>query len=220
MNRTAVLEVLRAHLARPVDANEAEMTADTIRFVEAHGDCFLRSCSTGHLTGSAWVVDPARTQVVLTHHRKLDRWLQLGGHADGDPDLLAVALREAREEAGLAHLRPLGVAPFDVDRHRIPARGTVEEHWHYDLRFLIEAHPAEPLVASDESHAVAWVPLCEVERLNPSESMLRMVRKTSAEVGRPAGAPRMATGWTSEISELSLARSRAVANPPPSFQVP
>lgn len=179
MNRTDVLGLLRSHLQQPLDANEAAMTADTIRFVEAHEDCFLRSCLIGHLTGSAWVVDSARTQVVLTHHRKLDRWLQLGGHADGDPDLLAVALREAQEEAGLKRLRVLAAAPLDVDRHRIPARGETPEHWHYDLRFLIEADPAEPLVVSDESHDVAWVALAEVARLNPSESMLRMVRKTA-----------------------------------------
>ncbi len=178
MKRHPVLQLLRAHLALPLDALEREMTAEIVRFVEAHVDCFERSCLEGHLTGSAWVVDPRRERVVLTHHRKLDRWLQLGGHADGDPDLLAVALREAREEAGLERLRPLGRAPFDVDRHRIPARGAVPEHWHLDLRFLIEADPAEPLEVSDESHDVAWVPLAEVERLNPSESMLRMVRKT------------------------------------------
>jgi 8-oxo-dGTP pyrophosphatase MutT (NUDIX family) len=178
MIRADVLGLLRAHLARPLEAHEAAMTADTIRFVEAHGDCFQRSCRPGHLTGSAWVVDPARTKVVLTHHRKLDRWLQLGGHADGDPDLLAVALREAREEAGLTRLRPLAAELFDVDRHRIPARGADPEHWHYDLRFLIEADSAEPLVVSDESHAVAWVALDEVSRRNPSESMARMVRKT------------------------------------------
>jgi hypothetical protein len=71
----------------------------------------------------------------------------------------------------------MDTAPFDVDAHRIPARGEVPEHWHLDLRFLLEADPAEPLV-SDESHAVAWVALAEVARLSPSESMLRMVRKT------------------------------------------
>lgn len=178
MKRQPVLQLLRAHLAQPLDPHEAEMTAEIVRFVEAHEDCFERSCLAGHLTGSAWVLDPARERVVLTHHRKLDRWLQLGGHADGDPDLLAVALREAQEEAGLTRLRPVGLAPFDVDRHRIPARGAVPEHWHLDLRFVIEADPAEPLVVSDESHDVAWVPLSEVARLNPNESMLRMVRKT------------------------------------------
>jgi 8-oxo-dGTP pyrophosphatase MutT (NUDIX family) len=156
------------------------MTAETIRFVETHADCCARSCPSGHLTGSAWVIDPARNQVLLTHHRALNRWFQLGGHADGDPDLLAVALREAREEAGLERLRPVGAELFDVDRHRIPARGTVAEHWHFDLRFLVEADPAELVVVSDESHEVAWVPLARVVELNPSESMLRMVRKAGA----------------------------------------
>ena len=116
--------------------------------------------------------------MVLTHHRKLERWLQLGGHADGETDLRGVALREAREESGLTRLRALGEEVFDVDVHRIPARGAVPEHWHLDLRFLIEADPAEPLVVSDESHDVAWVPLDEVMWRNPSESMARMVRKT------------------------------------------
>ncbi len=178
MHREPVLGLLRSHAARPLDANEAAMTAQIIAFVEEHADCFERSCLPGHLTGSAWVVDPARARVVLTHHRKLDRWLQLGGHADGETDLLGVALREAHEESGLTRLRPMGTAPFDVDAHRIPARGEVPEHWHFDLRFLIEADPTEPLVVSDESHAVAWVALAEVARLSPSESMLRMVRKT------------------------------------------
>jgi hypothetical protein len=83
MHRTAVLKLLRAHATRPLDLHEAAMTAATIHFVEAHADCLLRSQLSGHLTGSAWVVDTARTRTLLTHHRKLDLWLQLGGHADG-----------------------------------------------------------------------------------------------------------------------------------------
>ena len=107
MHRTAVLKLLRAHAALALDAHEAAMTADTIRFVEAHADCCSRTQLSGHLTGSAWIVDASRTRTLLTHHRKLDKWLQLGGHADGDPDLLAVALREGREESGLTRLRPV-----------------------------------------------------------------------------------------------------------------
>lgn len=154
------------------------MIADTIRFVEAHEDCLLRSCVPGHLTGSAWVVDAARQRTLLTHHHKLDKWLQLGGHADGDPDLLAVAMREAAEESGLTRLRPVSAEVFDVDRHLIPARGKDPEHYHYDLRFMIEADPAEPLVVSNESKDLAWVNVADVTRLNPEESMARMVRKT------------------------------------------
>ena len=178
MHRAAVLALLRAHAVLPLDPHESAMTAAIIRFVEEHADCFLRSCLTGHLTGSAWIVDPARTRTLLTHHRKLGKWLQLGGHADGETDLLAVALREAREESGLTRLRPAATAPFDVDRHEIPERKGVPAHWHLDLRFLVEGDPAEPLVVSDESHDLAWVDLKRVATLNPEESMLRMVRKT------------------------------------------
>src|SRR5438309_2052483 len=99
MHREAALRLLRAHAARPLDPHEATMTADTIHFVETHEDCLLRSCVPGHLTGSAWIVSPDRARTLLTHHHKLDKWLQLGGHADGQDDLAAVALREAREES-------------------------------------------------------------------------------------------------------------------------
>lgn len=178
MHRAPVLALLRAHAARPLDAHEAAMVADTIAFVEAQAECLHRSCVPGHLTGSAWIVSPDRTRTLLTHHHKLDKWLQLGGHADGDGDLLAVALREAREESGLANVRAVSAAIFDVDRHWIPARKTEPAHWHYDLRFMIEADPNEPLVISSESKDLAWVEVARVTALNPEESMARMVRKT------------------------------------------
>lgn len=179
MHRAPVLALLRAHAARPLDAHEAAMTAEIVRFVEAHPDCFLRSCLAGHLTGSAWIVDPARTRTLLTHHRKLDKWLQLGGHADGETDLAGVALREAHEESGLTRLRLVDPAPFDVDQHRIPERAGVPAHWHLDLRFLIEADPAEPCVVSAESKDLAWVALDQVAARNAEESMARLVRKTA-----------------------------------------
>ena len=162
------------------------MVAETIRFVETHEDCLLRTCAPGHLTGSAWVVDASRTRTLLTHHRKLEKWLQLGGHADGDPDLLAVALREAGEESGLTRLRTVTAEIFDVDRHWIPERKGEPGHYHYDLRFMIEADPGEPLVVTSESKELAWVNVADVTALNPEESMARMVRKTA----RSAEAPR------------------------------
>ena len=181
--RAGVLRLLRAHAARPLDAHEAAQTAETIRFVAAHADCLLRSCAPGHLTGSTWIVSPDRTRTLLTHHHKLDKWLQLGGHADGDGDLLAVALREAREESGLTRLRVLSGEIFDFDRHLIPARKSDPEHYHHDLRFLIEADPDEPLIISSESKDLAWVEVTRVTALNPEESMARMVRKTPAAGG-------------------------------------
>lgn len=177
--RTAALTLLRQHERKSLDAHERAMVADTIRFVESHSDCLLRSCVPGHLTGSAWVVDASRTRTLLTHHRKLDKWLQLGGHADGDPDLTAVAFREATEESGLSRLRLVSADLFDVDRHWIPPRKTDPGHYHYDLRFVIEADSGEPLTVTSESKDLAWVDIASVATLNPEESMLRMVRKTA-----------------------------------------
>lgn len=149
-------------------------------FVEEYVNCFERTLAIGHVTGSAWVVDPHRTCVLLTHHAKLNKWLQPGGHADGDPDILRVALREAREETGLRSLRAVSETIFDVDVHEIPARGPESAHVHYDIRFLLEADRAEPLTISTESHELAWVTLHEVDKLNTDRSVLRMVARIGA----------------------------------------
>lgn len=173
------MRLLRAYAAACDDAGEAATAADMIGFVENHDDCLLRSCRPGHLTGSAWIVSPDLRRTLLTHHHKLDKWLQLGGHADGDGDLLAVALREAREESGLGSVVALSAAVFDVDRHWIPPRQTDAGHFHYDLRFIFSADPDEPLLVSSESKDLAWVDLAGVAALNPEESIARMVRKTA-----------------------------------------
>jgi len=154
------------------------MAADALRFIDAHPDHLWRTCLRGHLTGSAWILSADRSKVLLTHHHKLDRWLQLGGHADGDPDMVSVALREASEESGLTNLRVASGELFDFDRHEIPARGDEPAHWHFDFRFVIEADPAEPLMISSESKDLAWVEIGRVTSLNPEELMARMVRKT------------------------------------------
>jgi 8-oxo-dGTP pyrophosphatase MutT (NUDIX family) len=130
-----------------------------------------------HLTGSAWLVSGDGRRVLLTHHRKLDRWLQLGGHADGDTDLGRVALREAEEESGLVGL---AIEPqvFDLDRHRIPARGGEPEHWHYDVRFVVRAGSDETFAVSDESHALAWRDIASLAAdVGADASLLRMARK-------------------------------------------
>jgi 8-oxo-dGTP pyrophosphatase MutT (NUDIX family) len=140
-------------------------------------DCCERTCEPGHFTGSAWVVSADGERALLLHHRKLDRWLQPGGHADGDGDLAAVALREAEEETGLPGLRIEG-GVFDLDRHLIPARGAEPAHFHYDVRFVVRAGADETFVVSEESHALAWRPVREIAvDAHADESVRRMARK-------------------------------------------
>jgi 8-oxo-dGTP pyrophosphatase MutT (NUDIX family) len=136
-----------------------------------------RARRAGHLTGSAWLVSADGERVLLTHHRKLDRWLQLGGHADGDGDLARVALREAEEESGLLDLEVETIV-FDLDRHRIPARGDEPEHWHYDVRFVVRARGSEAYVVGAESHALAWRRIADIAHDEAADASLRrMARK-------------------------------------------
>lgn len=174
-SRETLLAALRAHA--PFDEQEARMRDAIAAFVETHEDCFERTCVPGHVTGSAWVVNRDRTRVLLLHHGKLDKWLQPGGHCDGDPDVLRVALREAREESGLTCLRALSESIYDVDAHQIPARKTDPAHVHYDIRYLLEAGEAEPLAVSEESHDVRWVALPDIAALNTDASVLRLAAK-------------------------------------------
>ena len=133
----------------------------------------------GHITGSAWVLSADRQRVLLNHHAKLDKWLQFGGHSDGDPDTLQVALREAREESGL-QLQVLSEEVFDIDIHCIPARGDSPSHRHYDVRFVCEVVGSEAFKRSEESLELRWVPLNEVKNFTTEQSMLRLVEKTKA----------------------------------------
>lgn len=138
---------------------------------------FMRERLAGHLTASSWLVDRSGHRVLLTHHRKLDRWLQLGGHADGDIDLARVALREAEEESGIDGLALEG-GLFDLDRHWIPERGDVPGHWHYDARYVVRAGASEDFVVSAESLDLAWRDIEAIaEDPEADASLRRMARK-------------------------------------------
>lgn len=184
MNRNDLIQRLEAHV--PFDTHEAAMRDRLLAFVRSYEDCFERTHQIGHVTASAWVVDERWSHALLTHHAKLGMWLQLGGHCDGDADVLRVALREVREESGLTMLTPLlDGALFDVDAHVIPARKTEPEHIHYDVRFLIQASIEESVRVSDESHDVAWIALDRVKDLNTDRSVLRLVQRTLALKSTP-----------------------------------
>jgi 8-oxo-dGTP pyrophosphatase MutT (NUDIX family) len=185
MHRRPLLELLDRYDQRYPDENA--MTNRIRSLVEAHSDCFDRTCRPGHVTGSAWVLSHDRAHVLLVHHAKLDRWLQPGGHADGENQISEVALREVREETGLANVSLPTVdgqlVPLDLDVHLIPPRyapdGTLidDGHEHHDVRFLVIAAPDQLVAVSDESHDLGWFTHDEVLAHTNEESVLRMLRK-------------------------------------------
>lgn len=175
MHRQPLLDQL--YLYQAAHPGESDTVQAFIGFVRSQPECFERTLSVGHITGSAWIVTQDGSEVLLTHHRKLDRWLQLGGHADGDPDVVAVALREGREESGLEGFELVGDGIFDLDIHPIPARKNEPGHLHYDVRYVFRATGHTDFTVSEESHDLRWVPIDQVQSLTTEESMLRMVRK-------------------------------------------
>ena len=177
MHRQFLLDKLAQHT--PHDADEHEMLQRIVTFVNEYEDCFKRELTVGHITGSAWILNKERSHVLLTHHKKLNRWLQLGGHSDGESNTLKVALKEGEEESGLEVL-PINEAVFDVDVHLIPARKQEPDHYHYDVRFLLEADSKQPFTVSEESHDLAWVALDELPNKVDERSLLRMWEKTQA----------------------------------------
>lgn len=179
MHRRPTLLLLDDYLARHPD--ESDTVARMRALIEAHDDCLLRSCEPGHVTASAWIASADRSRFLLTHHRKLDRWLQLGGHVDGEPEVDAAALREAREESGMQRFqvaaagdRPLVI---DLDVHVIPAHGDEPEHEHHDIRFLLVAESGQELIVSSESNELRWFDNDALPRIAGDESVARLGRK-------------------------------------------
>ncbi|MBC3919587.1 NUDIX hydrolase [Undibacterium sp. CY18W] len=171
-----LIVLLLAH--QPADATETGHLQKTLDFVTHTKACSSRQTLAGHVTASAWILSPDGQAALLTHHKKLNRWLQLGGHVDdGDISIQAAATREAREESGIQDLQLLHATLFDVDAHAIPARHNEPGHYHYDLRFLFQALHLDFCV-SDESHDLAWVPLSTLVSDDNNASVSRMAKKT------------------------------------------
>lgn len=150
-----------------------------LEFVKSHKDCFKRSLTSGHITGSCWLENFDGTKFLLTKHKKLGVWLQLGGHADGDNDIIRVSLKEAHEESGLKNIELVSADIFDLGVHLISPYKDVSAHFHYDIRFLLRASNSnEKISMSDESTDLNW--FSDVPKGNPEEAnrdMLRMIKK-------------------------------------------
>ncbi|MGI8906039.1 MAG: NUDIX hydrolase [Candidatus Sumerlaeaceae bacterium] len=164
-----------------IGSTESQHRGTILSFLQSHHDPFDRAHLHAHLTGSALIVSFDGTRVLLGYHRKLSRWLQMGGHGEpGETDPLVVAMREAREESGVHDLRldSRAPAPIDVDVHTIPARCDVPEHLHLDIRFLLRA-PADaaPACHLDEQDDLRWFLWDEVEYLELDPSLVRLIAK-------------------------------------------
>ena len=174
--RNALINLVSNHT--PIDGLEKSHTDNTLRFLNENNNCASADNISGHVTASAWLLSPCQTKILLTHHRKLDRWLQLGGHVETDATIQEAAVREAAEESGISDMSLVDNAIFDIDVHLIPTRKNVLEHYHYDLRFLIQAN-STGFTKSAESNDLAWFNLSEVRKLVSDESILRMCNKTA-----------------------------------------
>jgi len=175
MDRRSLIGMLQSY--KSDFADEQKFISSLLELL-SHKDCFQRTHLPGHITGSAWILNKERTRTLLVHHAKLNKWVQPGGHADGEENILNVALREAEEETGLKFFK-YSEKIFDVDIHLIPKRKDFPEHFHYDVRFLVEADEQEPIIVSEESHDVRWIELNELEKFTRERSVLRMKEKLS-----------------------------------------
>ena len=165
-------------------SGEADTVALFAALLDDDADPFRRERLAGHFTASCWLVDRTGERILLTHHKKLGLWLQLGGHADGEHDLRIAALKDAGEESGLSGLH-LEDGIFDLDRHWIPEHKGVPAHWHYDVRYIVRAGEDEAYTVSEESHDLAWRSVAELAgEPGTDPSVRRMARKWLARMAR------------------------------------
>jgi len=174
MNKYNLVKMLQEYI--PSD-EELLFKDQLLSFIEQNDDCFERSLDEGHITASAWLTNKDNTKALLMHHLKLDRWFQLGGHCDGDPDILGVAIKEAQEESGIENITSVNNKIFDIDIHLIPAHNNLKEHYHYDVRFLLQVTSDESIVQNHESKELRWISKDKKELPTDNPSVVRMFNK-------------------------------------------
>ena len=161
----------------PGNEKEKEYVERTLRFLKTNSNCFSRENLNGHITAGALVIDE-NGNVLLNHHKILNKWVHFGGHSDGEGNSLNVAKREVMEESGIIDFNDWGGKIFDVDVHSIPENISKKEpeHYHYDIRFLFIVKNKD-FVISDESIEIKWVSIKQAKLIVKDKSMLRMLDK-------------------------------------------
>jgi len=178
--RNNVLKLLSKF--KPQDEQELKDLAQIRTLVSQHDDIFVRTCLLAHLTGSALVVNPKTKKILLHQHKKLNKWLQFGGHADGETDLAKVAMKEAQEESGLADLSFHSVEPLDIEVQKIPAKNEVPAHLHLDFRYLIFTQAEMlPKPAEHESQTLKFIDFSEIDDLTDQldYALVRLIKKAN-----------------------------------------
>ena len=182
----ATPRALLAELERYQPADETE--ARHHRAIKAHlvhtKSPFSRTrLNPGHITASLFIVDLEAKRILLHHHRRLGRWLQMGGHLDPGEAPAEAALREGAEESGLGDLELVDERIFDLDVHPIPAREEEREHFHYDIRYVARTRaPASIALNEGESRELAWVDFDRAAELMNEEASTRALGKIRALV--------------------------------------
>ncbi|OJV66686.1 MAG: hypothetical protein BGO41_04490 [Clostridiales bacterium 38-18] len=173
--REQLISLLNAYT--PYEASDELSKQKTLDFIASNDVIYGTLNPHGHITASSWLINFIGDSVLMTHHKKLDLWLQLGGHTELNESIQQSAMRETIEESGLKALDFVDAEIFDIDVHEIPLRKNQASHYHYDIRFLIRQTTEEGFTISDESNALKWVKLTEVNRLTNQRSVIRMVEK-------------------------------------------
>jgi len=176
MHRLKLLKLLEQYTPHSQEENATK--EKIIVFINENYNCFDRKLETGHITGSAWLLNKQADKALLMHHAKLNIWVQPGGHADGDSDILSVAIREAQEESGIKDIEAVDTNIFDIDIHLIPENSKEKSHYHYDIRFLLQAKNNEELCLNDEAKELKWVDQNEITILTNQQSIIRMYNKS------------------------------------------
>lgn len=175
MHRNLLITLLNDY--HPTDPNEIAFKAQMLKFINENPECFERTLKIGHITGSAWLLNQDHSQALLLHHKKLDNWFQLGGHCDGDHDVLRVATKEAQEESGINDIAPVSPNIFDIDIHLIPENKHEPAHDHYDVRFLLHVTSNAKIVQNHESKELRWISKDPAKLPTDRQSVVRMFNK-------------------------------------------